>query len=189
MQQARTLIVGLGNPGAEYAKTRHNVGFLAVEAFANAEGAPAFSEKPRFEAALTKKGSFLFMKPLTFMNRSGEAVQKVAAYYDIPAERIWVIHDDKDLPFGTLRIRQTGSSGGHNGVADIIQHLKTDHFVRFRVGTQNPRIKKIDTASYVLSPFTAAEQKHVKQEVVPQVIEALDFAVDHGIPGTMTKFN
>ena len=133
---ASWLIVGLGNPGEKYEDTRHNVGFQVVDELAERQNAPV--QKLKFKALtnlLTISGErVLVMKPVTYMNLSGEAVRPAADFYKIPPERILVISDDTALDPGKLRIRQKGSAGGHNGLKNIIQHLGTDQFPRVRVG-------------------------------------------------------
>jgi len=148
------LVVGLGNPGARYAKTRHNVGFMVLNALC-----PRFELKPALGASVCKLADVLYVKPQTFMNLSGTAVQAVAHYYKIPTADILVIYDDKDIAFGKVRFRQDGSSGGHNGMKSIIAQLGTEQIARIKVGVAptEPTTAIFDTADYVLSKFTAAE--------------------------------
>src|SRR3989338_4843414 len=117
------LIVGLGNPGKQYADTRHNVGFMAVTAIATEKGAPQFKEEKKFKAGITKMEDFIFAKPLTYMNNSGEAVSLLVNFFKIAPEDLWIIYDDVDLPLGTIRIRPDGASSSHNGMKSIVSYL------------------------------------------------------------------
>lgn len=162
------LIIGLGNPGKQYERTRHNIGFMVLD-----EIAKNFKLNKKLEAEITKEKDVIFAKPQTFMNESGRAVAKIIKFYKMPLKNIYIIHDDKDLNFGTLRIRPSGSSAGHKGVQSIIEHLRTQNFTRFRVGIKNPLIEKMDTADFVLSNFSRAEQKKLP-EIIKAVISALN---------------
>jgi PTH1 family peptidyl-tRNA hydrolase len=151
------LIVGLGNPGTEYAKTRHNVGFMVLDALASDW---RLEKKLRSELATTEIAGHkvLLGKPQTYMNLSGEAVQAIAWFYKIDPKDIVIIYDDVDLAFGKLRVRHGGGSGGHNGLKSLIQHLN-DAFIRFRIGVGNESLKNpIPTEKFVLAPFTKDEQ-------------------------------
>lgn len=130
------LIIGLGNPGADYADTRHNIGFMVVDKLARELGTqtPQWQEEEKFNAMTVKIGDVMLIKPISFMNRSGEVVAKIMRYYKLTPADIWVIHDDLDLPIGKIRIREKGSSAGHNGVKSMIEQLHSDSFVRFRLG-------------------------------------------------------
>ena len=161
---ASWLIVGLGNPGEKYENTRHNVGFQVVDELAERQRAPI--QKLKFKALtnlLTISGEkVLVMKPVTYMNLSGEAVRPAADFYKIPPERILVISDDTALDLGKLRIRTKGSAGGHNGLKNIIQHLGTDQFPRVRVGVGQKPHPDYDLADWVLGRFTEEEAKAVE---------------------------
>jgi PTH1 family peptidyl-tRNA hydrolase len=128
-----SVIVGLGNPGADYEDTRHNIGFMVVEELARQAGAEWKYQKS-CQADVAKQGDTYFLKPQTYMNHSGQAVRAVLDYYKLPLDGLLVISDDIDLPFGELRFRDSGSSGGHNGLGDIIATLKTDEIPRLRIG-------------------------------------------------------
>ncbi len=149
------LVVGLGNPGPRYAGNRHNIGFRAVEALAEE---PTLSFSRTEHRALTAHGAVagqrvILAKPQTWMNESGQAVAPLANYYKIPFEDLLVVYDDLDLPLGTLRFRQEGSSGGHRGVESIIQKLGTREFPRLRLGIGRPP-GQMDAAAYVLQDFS-----------------------------------
>ncbi len=154
------LLVGLGNPGAEYALTRHNIGFMAIDALA---GAANFSSKFHGEtASLTIEGEkVLLLKPMTYMNNSGRSVQAAAAFYKIPPEHIIVLHDELDLPLGKIRIKQGGGANGHNGLKDIDLVVGPDYW-RIRLGIGHPGVKE-QVHDHVLSRFSAAEMKEVEK--------------------------
>ncbi len=153
------LVVGLGNPGKEYASTRHNAGFLAIDHIASHAGAKI--DRVRFKG-LTGEGTLcgtrvLFLKPQTFMNLSGESVREAAAFYHIEPANIIVIYDDVTLDVGRLRVRGKGSDGGHNGMKSIIYQLNSDAFARVRVGVGKKPHPAYDLANWVLSAFSAEE--------------------------------
>ncbi len=153
-----TLIVGLGNPGPRYADHRHNVGFRAVAALAEAHGLAFRRTEHRARTAHgTMEGRRVILaQPQTWMNESGQAVAPLAHFYKIPPERLLVVYDDLDIPLGTLRYRARGSSGGHRGVQSIIRQLGTSDFPRLRLGIGRPP-GRMDPAAYVLQPFTDEE--------------------------------
>ncbi len=146
----KILLVGLGNPGAKYNLTRHNVGFMVIDGLADLPS------------------SVKLLKPDTFMNLSGQAVLKMSQYYQIEPNNIWVVHDDMDIEFGDLRVRFGGSSGGHNGIKSIIQELKTPDFWRLRVGVGRPT-ENIPSEDYVLAQFTQSEAS-----ILPRLIDQID---------------
>lgn len=148
------LIVGLGNPGTKYESTKHNVGFMCLDYYANQQNR-TFKFDRKFNGETLKIGNLLLLKPHTYMNLSGESVRAIKDYYDIDLEDILVIYDDLDLPLGKVRIREQGGSGGHNGIKSITQHLHTDTFRRVRIGIDsNPLIEAKD---YVLGQFSKEE--------------------------------
>jgi PTH1 family peptidyl-tRNA hydrolase len=130
------LIVGLGNPGSEYEDTRHNIGFMVLDKLAKELGSESarWEEHEKFQAVTARAGDVMLVKPITFMNRSGDAISALMRFYKLSPSDVWVIHDDIDLPLGKIRVRERGSSAGHNGVQSVIESLKTDAFVRFRIG-------------------------------------------------------
>lgn len=155
------IVVGLGNPGGEYANTRHNAGFLAIDYLAERLGVAIDRAKYRAlvgEATIGER-RVLLMKPQTFMNLSGEAVREAAAFYHVAPENVIVIYDDVTLDIGRLRVRGKGSDGGHNGMKSMIYQLKSDAFPRVRVGVGKKPHPDFDLADFVLSVFTAEEAK------------------------------
>ncbi len=158
--QTLALLVGLGNPGPQYARTRHNAGFWLVDELARREGA-RFRLESKFSGevcriALASRTLWL-LKPLTFMNRSGQAVAQLAGFYRIPPAALLVAHDDLDLPPGTVRLKRAGGHGGHNGLRDLIQRLASPDFLRLRIGIGHPGHSR-DVVDYVLSAAPPAEQ-------------------------------
>jgi PTH1 family peptidyl-tRNA hydrolase len=156
-----TLIVGLGNPGSKYEKNRHNVGFMVVDELINHLNATDIS-KSKFNGLLYKSNSFLLLKPTTFMNDSGQSVQNVINYYDI--EQVVVIHDELDIPFGSVKFKVAGGNGGHNGLKSIDAHLKQKYF-KIRVGIDKPSDKS-QVSNYVLKDFSKQEF-----ECLPMILE------------------
>jgi PTH1 family peptidyl-tRNA hydrolase len=157
------LFVGLGNPGLKYQNTRHNVGFMVIDNLVKSTQAIKLSSSS-FNGELYKSKENFFLKPLTFMNLSGESVVKVANFYKIDTQNIVVIHDDLDLPFGTIKIKRGGGHGGHNGLKSIDQHVGKE-YIRIRIGIGKPAHKG-EVVSYVLHDFTASQQ-----EELPSLIE------------------
>lgn len=177
------LIVGLGNPGSSYARHRHNVGFMVVDALA---GDASFSKKFSGEtASLTRGGEKLvLLKPQTFMNNSGQSVQAAMAFHKLKPEQIIVIHDELDLPLGKLRIKQGGGHGGHNGLRDIDEKIG-DGYWRIRVGIAHPGDKE-KVHSHVLSNFTK-EEKPVIDPIIADLAEHLPLFWQHSPAGLMSK--
>jgi len=182
------LVVGLGNPGARYSRTRHNVGFLVVERLAARVGASV--EKKLF-GALAGDGSLagtkvMFAMPQQFMNVSGQPVASLLGFYKIQKDALVVVQDDMDIPFGRLRVRAGGGHGGHNGIRDIQRAVGPD-FVRVRVGVGRPP-EKMDPADYVLSAWTPAESKEL-DSVLDTAADAVESVVRVGVTQTMNTFN
>ncbi|MCX6823302.1 MAG: aminoacyl-tRNA hydrolase [candidate division SR1 bacterium] len=162
------LIVGLGNPGQEYEKTRHSIGFFLVDAIVSG----TFKYDEKYKSELCKDQDVLFLKPMEFMNRSGGAVSAVAKFYKIDAKDILVIHDDIDLPVGKVQLKLGGSSAGHNGLKDIILKLGTKEFYRLRIGVDRPANqddashgRSTEVADYVLSDFKKEEKKRIEDKM------------------------
>jgi peptidyl-tRNA hydrolase, PTH1 family len=184
----RVLIAGLGNPGPRYAANRHNIGFMAVARLADANGIKLGRgrNKTRIGEGRIAGRAVLLVQPQTFMNRSGDAVGPLADYYRIPPENILVIYDDLDLPLGTLRLREQGGSGGHNGMKSIANHLGQG-FPRLRLGIGRPP-GRMDPAAYVLQDFSKEEQLLVA-EVLGKAQEAVATFLQDGIELAMSQHN
>ncbi len=184
------LLVCLGNPGDKYENTRHNVGFMVADEVAGRQGKPI--QKLKFKALtniLTVSGEkVLVMKPITYMNLSGEAVRPAVDFYKIPPARVLVVSDDTALPVGRLRIRVKGSAGGHNGLKSVIQHLGTDQFPRLRVGVGEKPHPDYDLADWVLGKF-AGEDKKAIAAAVKRAADAIECILAEGIDRGMGKFN
>jgi peptidyl-tRNA hydrolase, PTH1 family len=164
-QNKAILIVGLGNIGHEYENTRHNVGFVAVDRFAQDHDFPAWIEKKDLKCHFTSSqlgdAKVYVIKPTTLMNLSGEAVQAVASFYKIGPESIFVVHDELDIPFGQIRTRTGGSSAGHNGIKSVTQHIG-ETYGRIRIGIGPKLHDKQDSADFVLGKFTAEQDQQMK---------------------------
>lgn len=184
------LIVGLGNPGREYEKTRHNCGFRALDGLAQQLGCKV--DKLKFQGLYTQTtygGKKLFLlKPQTYMNLSGRAVLQLSAYFHIPPQRIIVLFDDISLAPGRLRIRAEGSAGGHNGIKSIIQELGSQDFPRVKIGVGAKPNPDFDLADWVLSTFSASEEKALAVSLKNAADAALA-VIDHGVPEAANRFN
>jgi PTH1 family peptidyl-tRNA hydrolase len=178
------LVAGLGNPGREYADTRHNVGFLVLDRLAARDGA-TWTRERRWKTDLARAGSLQLCKPLTFMNLSGDAIQSVASFHKIPPAEILIVIDDLALPLGTLRLRPSGSSGGHNGLQSIIDRLGTPAIPRLRIGIGSAAA---GTVEHVLGRFTLAEREPLEQSLT-RAVEAIDCAQSRGLDAAMNAFN
>ena len=179
------LVAGLGNPGPDHAGTRHNIGFDVLDFFAQSARV-VFERQAKWDAAIARAGDAILMKPLTFMNRSGSALAAVAAFYKIGSAEILVVVDDFALPLGRLRIRESGSPGGHNGLESVIMSFGSEDIPRLRLGIgEAPERASVD---YVLSPFFEEEKPKVKA-MIERAAEAIKCAVDNGITSAMNKFN
>ncbi len=183
------VVVGLGNPGKEYERDRHNIGFMVVDAFARKHGFEFRRRKFRSTLAEGRFGpeKLLLSKPLTFMNLSGEAVAPLVAFYKLPSESLLVVADDLDIPLGEIRLRPKGGSGGHNGLKSIIDHLGTREFPRLRIGIGRPPAG-VDPADYVLQPFSP-EEIPVVELVVERAVGAIETWILRGIETAMNEFN
>ena len=182
------LIVGLGNPGMEYSKTRHNAGFLLIDRVAEKLGFSFDKNKCKALYGIYRKNGekYIFAKPQTYMNLSGEAVRGLMKFYDISEEDLLVIHDDLDLPLGKIRLRRQGSSGGQKGMGNIIDLLGTQKIDRIRIGISND--KTIDTKDYVLGRFSKEEMK-VFEEAIEKAADAVIYSLDHPFEEVMSRFN
>ena len=184
------LVVGLGNPGPKYEWTRHNMGFLVIDELAEREKIPVqrLKYKALTNTAVLGGQSVLLMKPTTYMNLSGEAVGEAARFYKIPPERVLVISDDVALPQGKLRVRRSGSAGGHNGLKNIISHLGSDQFPRIKVGVGGKPHPDHDMADWVLGKFTGQDRK-VMEEAISRAADAVTLFLEQGPDQAMAKFN
>jgi PTH1 family peptidyl-tRNA hydrolase len=182
-------IVGLGNPGKQYEATRHNVGFMAVDRLAEKWGIPLDRNKGKYVMGEGKIGDerVYLLKPMTYMNLSGEAARSFADFYKADLDRLLVVYDDLDTPIGSIRLRYQGSSGGHNGIKSLIQHLGTQSFKRVRIGISRPEPGE-QVIDYVLSPFRKAEQAALT-EALDRTVDACDYLRDHSFDATMAKYN
>src|SRR3954471_14856978 len=186
-----SLIVGLGNPGRQYAKTRHNAGFMAVERLAK-EWRADWSTEKKFKARVARKErgeqKLLLCQPETFMNSSGESVGPLCDYYQVTPGKLLVIVDDADLPFGEIRLRPKGSSGGHHGLESISQHLGTQDFPRLRIGIgrEDPSLREI--TDYVLAQFGTADAE-LLEKVLQRACDQVECWLKDGILKAMSLFN
>ena len=184
------LLVGLGNPGDKYDNTRHNVGFAAIDQLAEELRVPVQKLKYRALTNTVELGGarVLLMKPVTYMNLSGEAVGEAARFYKIPPDHVLVVSDDVSLPLGKLRIRKGGSAGGHNGLKNIIQHLGTDQFPRIKVGVGEKPHPDYDMADWVLSKFTGEDLKTITA-AIEKAGKAVECLIAQGPDRAMNQFN
>lgn len=184
------LIVGLGNPGPKYENTRHNMGFLTVDLLSEKTGVKI--NKVKFKAAYNIMNfagcKCLVMKPQTYMNLSGEAVREAVQFYKIPADHVLVIYDDISLPVGKLRVRPTGSAGGHNGIKNIIAHLGTQDFPRVKIGVGAPEGEDKDMIGWVIGAPSQAERK-ILMESFEKAIQAAECIIENGCQKAMNQFN
>lgn len=186
------LIAGLGNPGKKYEKTRHNIGFMAVDKLAKTDS--EFSGWKKEKKLKTEAGratiagkSVLLLKPQTFMNLSGDAVRAAMRCYKIPIGNVWVIHDDLDFPIGTMRLKIGGSAAGHKGVVSVIDAIGAN-FGRIRIGIQPAQISALSAEDFVVAPFTTREMKIIK-ETLDRCSDAISKLLAKGIEAAMTEFN
>lgn len=183
------LVVGLGNPGKQYAMTKHNIGFMVVDAIADSVPHTPWKEEQNAEVcSITVDGEkVLLVKPQTFMNASGESVGPLMRYYKISPSDVYCIYDDMDLPVGKLRIRPNGSSGGHNGIKSLISHIGTEDFPRFRVGIGRP-LPQWTVIDHVLAPF-GDEVKDKVDKGIKDTVKAVLGTLAVGLDKGMNQFN
>lgn len=188
MSEEPWLVVGLGNPGPKYVANRHNIGFVVVDQLTEDSEAPALREKFRglFTRVQFRKHDLVLLKPQTFMNLSGESVQPAAQFFKIPTERIVVIHDELDLPFGTVRLKVGGGLAGHNGLRSMADQLGTQDFLRLRMGIGRPRSGSV--SGYVLSDFSQIEAAEL-EDVIDGAIRGLGFLFSLGPQKAMGRIN
>lgn len=189
------LIVGLGNPGSKYEQTRHNIGFAAIDSLAQSWRIP-LSENRKFqgifgEGRAPNGDKIRLLKPLTYMNLSGQSIRAVTDWFKLPPESVLIIYDDMDLPVGKLRLRLSGSAGGHNGMKSAIAHLGSQNFPRLRIGIGNPKNQpnaNSETISHVLGRFSQAETQAIG-EVLKLTQEAIELSLKQGLPKAMSLYN
>lgn len=184
------MLVGLGNPGLNYERTRHNVGFRAIDLLCTKFGCRADRLRHKALTGFYELGGekVLLVKPVTYMNLSGQAVRALADDYKIPPEHILVIFDDISLPVGRLRVRPNGSAGGHNGIKSLIAELGSQNFPRIKVGVGAKPHPDYDLADWVLSTFTK-EEEALLGPTLKRAIEAAQSVIEDGVPQTMNRFN
>lgn len=184
------LIVGLGNPGRDYRRNRHNVGFMVLDRLVERHKLMGFTKKQSqalITGGLIAGKSVVLAKPQTYMNLSGEAVGGLQRFYDIPLERLLVAFDELDLPVGVLRLRPEGGTSGHNGMKSIIQHLGTEKFPRLRIGIGRPP-GRMDPAAYVLQDFKG-DDANIMALTLDRAAEAAETFLKEGLVAAMNKFN
>lgn len=186
---SRYLIVGLGNPGREYADNRHNVGYRCVEHLAAAHGIPFSRRQKRNAVALgtVRERSVVLAKPRTYMNKSGGPAAALARFYRVPLDRLLVVYDDLDLPPGTTRLRPSGGSGGHRGMRSVIQQLGSREFPRMRIGIGRPP-GRMDPADYVLQDFSEREEA-LLERTLEQARAAIETWLEEGVDEAMSRYN
>ncbi len=182
-----TLIVGLGNPGKQYEETRHNVGFMVLDRLAAASGA-VFQTAPKWQSHLAKipGSSIVLLKPQTFMNLSGRAIQQILSFHKWTPEQMLVIYDDVALPLGTLRFREKGSAGGHNGIKSILQHLGKDAFPRLKIGIGGSQPGEM--VGHVLGKFSP-DERPVLENTLATALEAVQLARSQGIATAANRYH
>ena len=184
------LIVGLGNPGPKYAFTRHNIGFLCVDLFSQSFGSPPWNEE--FKAHICKfkidDVPVILCKPMTFMNLSGESVQSLSHFFKIPLDKILVIQDDIDQPFGQMRLHKNRGHGGHNGIRSISEKLGTQDYTRLKLGVGRPAHPEMEVADYVLQKFSGEEQNQLT-DFLNKAGDAIESVIFDGLNKASTKFN
>jgi PTH1 family peptidyl-tRNA hydrolase len=179
------LVAGLGNPGLEYAQTRHNIGFLVVDRFA-AQSGSAWENSNKWGAYWTKVGNVLLVKPMTYMNRSGHPLQAIAQFHKIGPAEILIVLDDFALPLGRLRLRTSGGPGGHNGLESVLAQFGTEEIPRLRIGIGGaPGEGSVD---YVLGRFLQ-EERPLVASTIDRAVDAVKCAIDNGLVSAMNTFN
>ena len=188
------LLVGLGNPGLQYSKNRHNVGFLIIDEIQREYGFPNYKEKfvGHISENKIKENKVFLLKPQTFMNESGRSIRAALDWFDLSSDQVLVLVDDMDLPLGRLRLRAKGSAGGHNGLKSTIQHLGTQEFARLRIGIGAPgrsaEERRARTVSHVLGSFHQAEQSLLK-DVLDEVLRGVDLIQRQGLERAGNRLN
>lgn len=183
------MIAGLGNPGAEYAQTKHNVGFMLLDTLAKHLEAPEWKTKRDVLVTETRIGAekALLVKPLTYMNDSGRAIGPLLTWYKLRPEDLIVAHDDMDIPVGMIRIRKKGSAGGHNGMKSVLYHMQDENFPRVRIGIGRPPVGWT-VIKHVLTPFSP-DDRILIDEVIDRLVPAVECIVRDGVDLAMNRFN
>lgn len=183
------LIAGLGNPGAEYAKTRHNVGFMVIDKLAQRAGVSSFSKQFKAEVARADLAGqpCVLVKPQTYMNLSGDSVQPAAAFFKVPAERVIVVHDDIDLELGQIKLKIGGGHGGHNGIRSIAGRMGPE-FYRVRLGVGRPGGKGGKVVGHVLGPFSKQEQTDA-EILVEEGADAVELLLKEGLLAAQNRYH
>jgi PTH1 family peptidyl-tRNA hydrolase len=189
-ENAPWLIVGLGNPGARYAGTRHNVGFMVLDELARRHGLRFSGKQANAQVARGTIGgqSVIHARPQTYMNNSGLSAGWLLRYYKVPLDHLLVVYDDFALPLGTIRIRAKGSAGGHNGLTSVIQHVGTPSFPRLRVGVDRPVTAQASHVDWVLGHFNK-DEKRTLEEVLTRSVDAVEVVMRDGIERAMNAYN
>lgn len=183
------IIAGLGNPGREYVKTKHNVGFMLADALADKLGVSEWrSDFEALVATVNVAGEkILLVKPMTYMNESGRAIASVINYYKLKPTDLIVVHDDMDIPVGKIRIRKKGSTGGHNGIKSLLQYLRDENFFRIRIGVGRP-LAGCTVVNHVLSPFAETDSYKIR-DTIDEVVSATICILEQGIDLAMNRYN
>ncbi len=186
---ARRIVVGLGNPGRRYTETRHNAGFLVIDELARRWGIDCSKKQLGSEIGTgqVRDVQVVLVKPQQFMNRSGHPTRSLIGFYKATQEETVIVHDEVDLPFGTVRVKQGGGAGGHNGLKDLNRHLDSGDYTRVRVGVSRPP-EGWDTADYVLGKWNAEERSRL-ENTVAQAADAVEEILHEGPTAAMNKFN
>jgi len=183
------IIAGLGNPGSEYEKTKHNVGFMFVDALAEKLGVTDWKDKFDAKIGETRIGveKVLLVKPQTYMNESGQAIGPLMNFYKLDVEDLIVVHDDMDIPAGTIRIRKKGSAGGHNGIKSVLAHVGDEHFARVRIGIGRP-LPGWTVVNHVLAPFVPEDVPKI-DEAIKYLVPAVECIVTDDVDKAMNQYN
>ena len=183
------MIVGLGNPGPEYERTRHNAGFLTIDLLAENLRATYWKDQCGAKVAVVRFAGedLVLAKPQTFMNLSGGSVKKLVERYAVPIQRLIIVHDDLDVPAGEVRVKRGGGHAGHNGLRSLHERLGSDEYLRVRVGVGRPP-GRMDAADYVLQPLKAAALEEFEAEI-PTAAQAVFSILEHGVDAAMSDFN
>jgi PTH1 family peptidyl-tRNA hydrolase len=189
MPEDRWIVAGLGNPGPEYSRNRHNVGFAVADLLATRAGVAFKRDRARAQLATGRLAGrpVLLVKPMSYMNVSGGPLTSVSGYYKVPPDRTIVVHDELDLPFGTIRLKLGGGDNGHNGLRSVTRSLGTRHYFRVRVGVGRPSGRQ-DPADFLLSDFTSAERKELPF-IVDRAADAVEALLSRGLAAAQNEFH